>query len=912
MTAVIYARYSSDSQREASIEGQLRDCKDYAEKNGITVVGTYIDRAYSAKTDDRPDFQRMIKDSAKKIFDVVLVWKLDRFARNRFDAVNYKYQLEKNGVHLVSAMEPISQGPEGIMVESMLIGMAEYYSAELALKVARGERENALQCKYNGGIVPLGFTIGKEDRLYHIDPETAPIVQEIFTRYANGEPAEKIAASLNERGLRTRTGKPFVKNSFFQIFRNRRYIGEYRYKDIVTPGGIPAIVDEDLFNRVQQRFEQNKIAHGRPAKEDVSYLLTTKLFCGKCGTLMGGESGTSHMGNTYYYYKCGNAKRHGKAHCDLKAIRKEPLERFVVETAIKVIFSDEIIEQLIDLIMEAQQQENTRLPILKDQLRDTEKRLANLLEAIEQGILTPTTKQRLDELETRKEALNTSILEEELKKPVLTREWMRFWFEKFRKGDMRDMEHQRQIIDTFVNSVYVFDDRVVLNFNFTDDAKTVTREEVLGSSAVDNAPPHPQTIWSGDFFVVDGTGRHGSTHQLSWAVLPKTPAGTGHPLPGGLYWEQQKNRGTGECGMVQENGMMLEVLPLEAGGARLVRVYGQDPCVVLPGSVPAPAGGSWPITELGDYCFSEKPRSLPASDAVCRYQVDDTGAVRLTRAFGQAVGGSARRYDFDFDAPAADPDDLHPVCGSFVEEVTLPDRLQVIGSCAFYNCRKLRLLTVGAEGLTLGSDVFLNCFALETIRVQAEADAATGLFALVNNITEAVRAEFRPAGAAAPLAALWYPAYWEDIEETPAHILLHTFSGQGYHYRQCFLNNKFLPAEYDAIFPQGHDADDANIMAMLCFDRLRCPWQLSETAAGHYRAFLSANTGRVLARLLKAQDTDSIRALLALDVLDKAAFAEGAALAAKAENAAAAALLADAEHKKFAAVKPKRRYDFDF
>ena len=488
MTAVIYARYSSDSQREASIEGQLRDCKDYAEKNGITVVGTYIDRAYSAKTDDRPDFQRMIKDSGKKIFDVVLVWKLDRFARNRYDAVNYKYQLEKNSVHLVSAMEPISQGPEGIMVESMLIGMAEYYSAELALKVARGERENALQCKYNGGMVPLGFTIGKEDRLYHIDPETAPIVQEIFTRYADGEPAEKIAASLNERGLRTRTGKPFVKNSFFQIFRNRRYIGEYRYKDIVTPGGIPAIVDQDLFDRVQQRFEQNRIAHGRPAKEDVSYLLTTKLFCGKCGTLMGGESGTSHMGNTYYYYKCGNAKRHGKAHCDLKAIRKEPLERFVVDTAIKVIFNDEIIERLIDLVMDAQQKENTRLPVLKNQLRDTEKRLANLLEAIEQGILTPTTKQRLDELEARKEALNTSILEEELKKPVLTREWIRFWLEKFRKGDVGSTEHQRQIIDTFVNSVYVFDDRVVLNFNFTDDSKTISREEVLGSSAVDNAP----------------------------------------------------------------------------------------------------------------------------------------------------------------------------------------------------------------------------------------------------------------------------------------------------------------------------------------------------------------------------------------------------------------------------------------
>ena len=364
--------------------------------------------------------------------------------------------------------------------------------------------------------------------------------------------------------------------------------------------------------------------------------------------------------------------------------------------------------------------------------------------------------------------------------------------------------------------------------------------------------------------------------------------------------------------MVQENGMTLEVLPLKAGGARLVRVYGTDPCVTLPEAVPAPEGGSWVITELGDYCFSEKPRSLPATDKTCRYAVDESGTPRLTRAFGQAVGGSARRYDFDFDAPAADPEDLHPVCGNFVEEVTLPGSLQVIGSCAFYNCRKLRMLTVGPGGLTLGSDVFLNCFALETIRVQASPEDATGLFALVNNITEAVRAEFRPAGTAAPLAALWYPAYWEDIEETPAHILLHTFSGQGYHYRQCFLDNKFLPAEYDAIFPQGHDADDATVMALLCFDRLRCPWQLSETAAGHYRSFLAANIGRVLARLLKAQDTEDIKALLALDVLDKPAFAEAAALAAKAENASAAALLADAEHKKFAAAKPKRRYDFDF
>lgn len=356
--------------------------------------------------------------------------------------------------------------------------------------------------------------------------------------------------------------------------------------------------------------------------------------------------------------------------------------------------------------------------------------------------------------------------------------------------------------------------------------------------------------------------------------------------------------------------MLIDVLPLSDTTARLVRAYGEAPCIALPSALPAPEGGSWAVTELGDYCFSESPRNLPAPDAVCRYAVGEDGSAVLTRAFGRDRTGRHRRYDLDFGA--APEKDLHPVCGNFLEEAVLPDSLRVIGSCAFYNCRRLRTLSVGAGELTVGSDVFLNCFALADLIVRADPEQATGLFALVNNITEAVRALFWCPGEAAPRAGLWYPAYWEDVEESPAHILLHTFSGQGYHYRQCFLDNKFLPAEYDAIFPQGHDADDAAIMAMLCFARLRYPWQLTEAAAGHYRAFLAANTDRVFARLLKAQDTDSIRALLALDVLDKAAFASAAALAAKAENAAAAALLADAEHKKYAPQSKKQRYDFDF
>ena len=169
MTAVIYARYSSDNQREESIEGQIRECTAYAEKNGITVVKHYIDRALSAKTDNRPDFQQMIKDSEKRLFDIVLVWKLDRFARNRYDSAHYEYQLERNHVKLVSATEPISDGPAGIMVKSMLTGMAEYYSAELSEKVVRGMTENVLKGKYNGGTIPIGYTVD-EEKFFQIDP----------------------------------------------------------------------------------------------------------------------------------------------------------------------------------------------------------------------------------------------------------------------------------------------------------------------------------------------------------------------------------------------------------------------------------------------------------------------------------------------------------------------------------------------------------------------------------------------------------------------------------------------------------------------------------------------------------------------------------------------------------------------
>ena len=160
MKAVIYARFSSEKQNEASIEGQLRECMEYAEYNNIQVVGNYIDRAFSAKTDNRPDFQRMIKDSYKNLFDTVIVWKLNRFARNSYDSAYYKNILKKNGVRVISAKEVISQGAEGILLERFLEGYAEYYSAEQSEKVKRGMTGNALKAKANG-VRPSVITMTK-------------------------------------------------------------------------------------------------------------------------------------------------------------------------------------------------------------------------------------------------------------------------------------------------------------------------------------------------------------------------------------------------------------------------------------------------------------------------------------------------------------------------------------------------------------------------------------------------------------------------------------------------------------------------------------------------------------------------------------------------------------------------------
>ena len=471
--AAIYARFSSENQREESIEGQIRECRKYAQDRGMSVVGEYADRALSGRTDRRPDFLRMIKDAERGRFDVIIMWKLDRFARNRYDSATYKAKLKKAGVTLHYVKEYIPDDPTGIILESVLEGMAEYYSANLAQNVSRGLLENALKCKIVGGSMPLGYQKGPDGR-YTLDPATAPFVETVFTMYADGVGTKGICDYMNERGIRTSKGSVWNKCSITKMLRNRKYIGEYSYKDIVVPDGVPRIISDELFERVQQRVNENTRVKGGVYKASEQYLLTTKVFCGHCGAPLVGESGTSQSGAVYHYYKC--AKRKAKAGaCDKKVEKKHWLEEMIVRETVGKVLTTENIEMIAEeavRLLAEEAKNNSVVESLELQLKEVNSALKNLLRALEQGIFTPTTQARMTELESLKEQLEIKIERERNTLPLLDKEEIIFWLESFRGGDMQSEEYQRRIIDTFLSKAYVFDDgdggrKIVLTYNLT-------------------------------------------------------------------------------------------------------------------------------------------------------------------------------------------------------------------------------------------------------------------------------------------------------------------------------------------------------------------------------------------------------------------------------------------------------------
>ena len=505
MNAVIYARYSSHNQREESIEGQLRKCREFADRNGYVVIEEYCDRAITGKTDERYEFQRMMKDSEKGHFQVLIMYTMDRFARNRYDSAVYKAKLRKNGVKIYYTEQSISEEPEGIILESVLEGMAEYYSENLSRGVKRGLRENALKCMATT-TAPLGYIINNEKK-FEIDPVTAPIVKEIFDLYANGKSMRQVVDVMNEKGYRTSKGKPFRIGSLDTILVNKKYIGIYQYEDIVIEGGVPQIIDKEVFDKVQTMLKKNKRQSGK-MKNPEAYLLTGKLYCGECGEQMTGESGTSATGKIYNYYKC-FGRRKTKT-CHKQNERKEWIEQVVVEETIKKILQPDIIREIAKAVTELAEKEFndvSRVESLHSELKSVQRSITNLLRLVEQGIDTEDVGDRLLELNSQKADLNKRISKEENRKPVISEERVIFWLTSFlTDGDLDDMDYKQRIIDTLVHRVYVFDTdnggkKVVITYNTTNSVRsTVTLDDVKNSSFFKgSAAPKPTNP---NFFVI--------------------------------------------------------------------------------------------------------------------------------------------------------------------------------------------------------------------------------------------------------------------------------------------------------------------------------------------------------------------------------------------------------------------------
>ena len=484
--AVIYARYSpGPNQREESIEGQLRECRDVAKRHELTVVREYADRRMSGTNDERPDFQRMLRDADRGLFDVVITWKNDRFARNRYDSAVYKQRLKRNGVKILYAKEVIPDGPEGIILESLLEGMAEYYSANLSQNIRRGQRENALEGKFIGGTIPLGYKLDAEKR-YVLDPEKAPVVLQIFERYIAGESVAAICDDLNSKGYTTARGNKFNRSSLHRMLANEKYTGVYRFEDMVTPGVIPRIISDDQFAAAAARAQKNKQSRRSPENVSVEFLLTGKLYCGCCGQPMGGMSGTGRHGGKFYYYQCNGRK---KGSCKKKLVRKNVLEKLVTELVIKNILGDtEAINRIVDRCMEIQLKERKEemLPAqaLRRELKAAETALANVMKAIEAGIITASTKSRLLELEERCAALKQGIAAVEIVPPKLSREQLLFIFEKYRGRDADDLSFMRSVIDAFIDKIFLYDDKLIVTFNLSDEARnTITLSDLKKASA---------------------------------------------------------------------------------------------------------------------------------------------------------------------------------------------------------------------------------------------------------------------------------------------------------------------------------------------------------------------------------------------------------------------------------------------
>lgn len=509
MNAVIYARFSSHSQTEQSIEGQLRVCKEYAERNKINIIGEYIDRATTGTNDNRPEFQQMIEDASKKEFEQILVYKLDRFSRNKYDNVVYKHKLAQYGVKVVSATEIISDTPEGAVMEGLLEMFAEMYSKELSQKVKRGIKESILKGNYIGGHILYGYKV--EDKKILIDEKTAPAIRYLFEEYANGKSKKQIIRELNQMGYKTNKGKPISYNSFQNNMTNIKYAGIFNNGNLQNDNYYPAIISKELFDKVQIKLAEHK---HQPAtqKAKVEYLLTGKAFCGYCGSSIVGISGTSKTSKQHHYYAC--SQRYKKHNCNKHNENKEYLEKYVVEQTLNFVLTPEQIDNIANGMLEKWNKNTTNIKI-KEYEKQIDKIESDLDKCFNMFFDADSEelKKRLNE-KSKSLSIEKQDLQEEIKKLKLvqiithTKEEVKNLLAEYLDGNINDKEYQRKIINKFVNRVFIFDDKIAIyynlfnlrNFSYEDAIENIAENEsvLISNGTLRQVRLHtnPRFVWS--------------------------------------------------------------------------------------------------------------------------------------------------------------------------------------------------------------------------------------------------------------------------------------------------------------------------------------------------------------------------------------------------------------------------------
>lgn len=484
--AFCYYRYSSDAQRDVSIDQQKQAAHEYANSNNIVIPpdGEFEDRGITGTTIDRPGLQHMLFTAQKLRPAYLIIWKLDRLSREVHDSFFIDAKLRDIGVQIVTVGEVLPED-EGLRyaIQGLYASMAHNFIVNHKSNVLRGLNYNAERALYNGRKI-LGY-IGEPNQKYKIDPETAPIVQKIFEDYVKGKPLQKIANELNESGLRSVQGNEFCVNSLTNILHNRAYIGEYKWGEHIIENGMPCIISVELFYSAEKKLQSNRRGGTNAArkleKQDVDYWLTGHIYCGECGAPLHGISGTSKSGNIYYYYSCLNHKKHS---CNMKNQSKDKLE-IIVNSVIERMIEDNTLRLFIakmcfDYYEESKNEDKgAYLASLKNNLKEVEKKLNNFVKAIGEGIFNETTQTAMSELENRKNLLKEQIAAEEMREKFdIKLETIVDYFDSFVGGFDKE-EVKKKVLDIFVDKIYIYKEKMVITFHFLDDKQELAYEDTI-------------------------------------------------------------------------------------------------------------------------------------------------------------------------------------------------------------------------------------------------------------------------------------------------------------------------------------------------------------------------------------------------------------------------------------------------